>query len=145
MVFTYPPQAFATDSPTQAHFRIWVLLPERNNSDTAAAPSAKYIQIYSDISKHPPHPLPRGQDFNFLLYEASAVAPSYLYQICHSCWKEQAFEGWKFGRNGFKFIVPRWCVQRFSIKAKQKDGSNLYSLYCFILYKFYIKSMLYIY
>ena len=79
MLFTYPPQALATDSPTQAHFRIWVLLPERNNGDTAAAPSAKHVQIHSDISKHAPHPLPRGQDFNFLKYEASAVAPVATY------------------------------------------------------------------
>lgn len=74
MLFTYPPQALATNSPTQAHFHIWALLPERNNSDTAAAPSAKDIQIHSDISKHPPHPLSRGQGFNLLKYEASAVA-----------------------------------------------------------------------
>lgn len=42
--YIYQLQVLATDLPTQAHFYIYVLLPKRNNRDTGAAPSAKYIQ-----------------------------------------------------------------------------------------------------
>lgn len=50
----------------------------RNNSDTGAAPSAKNTHKGLDIFKHPPHPLPREQNFRPFCFESEASAVAFM-------------------------------------------------------------------